>query len=203
MKMENSMAINRRISRDSLLTLEAYAKARPAMRAAVMEEKKLRRVALGENLLLIFENDLLIRYQIQEMLRVEKIFEEDGIRHELETYAPLVPDGSNFKVTLQIEYADETERRQMLGLLKGVEQRIWVRVEGFDPVFAVADEDLERENADKTSAVHFLRFELNAAMVAAARRGEALSAGVDHPAYRATTGALPEPVRTSLAADLR
>jgi hypothetical protein len=190
------------ITRDSLMTLEAYAKARPAMRAAVMEEKKLRRVFLGEHLLLIFENELMIRYQIQEMLRVEKIFEEDGIAHELESYAPLVPDGCNFKVTLQIEYAEETERRRMLGLLKGVENRVWVRVDGFDPVFAVADEDLERENEEKTSAVHFLRFELNAAMVAAARHGAALSAGVNHPHFTASTGPLPEVVRASLAADL-
>ena len=190
------------ITRDSLLTLEAYAKARPAMRAEVMEQKKLRRVFLGEHLLLIFENELMIRYQIQEMLRVEKIFEEDGIRHELESYVPLVPTGSNFKVTLQLEYAEETERHRMLALLRGVEDRIWVRVEGFDPVFAVADEDLERENAEKTSAVHFLRFELNPAMVAAARSGAALSAGADHLHYAASTGRLPEAVRASLAADL-
>ena len=190
------------ISRDSLLTLEAYAKARPAMRAEVMEQKKLRRVFLGEHLLLIFENELMIRYQIQEMLRVEKIFEDDGIAHELQSYAPLVPDGSNFKVTLQVEYAEEAERRRMLGLLKGVENRVWVRVDGFDPVFAVADEDLERENEEKTSAVHFLRFELNAAMVAAARRGAALSAGVNHPHFTASSGPLPETVRASLAADL-
>jgi len=196
--MEHPVAI----TRESLLTLEAYAKARPAMRAAVIQEKRLRRVFLGEHLLLIFENELMIRYQIQEMLRVEKIFEEDGIAHELQSYAPLVPTGSNFKVTLQIEYAEETERRRMLGLLKGVENRVWVRVDGFDPVFAVADEDLERENEEKTSAVHFLRFELNAAMVAAARRGAALSAGVNHPHFTASSGPLPETVRASLAADL-
>jgi hypothetical protein len=190
------------ITRDSLLTLEAYAKARTAMRDEVMAQKKLRRVKLGENMLLIFENELLIRYQIQEMLRVEKIFEEDGIQHELETYVPLVPTGSNFKVTMQIEYAEETERQHMLALLKGVEDRVWVRVDGFDPVFAIADEDLERENEQKTSAVHFLRFELSAAMVAAAKDGAALAVGVDHPAYTANTGALPEAVRASLASDL-
>lgn len=190
------------ITRDSLMTLEAYAKARTAMREQVMAQKQLRRIKLGEHILLIFENELLIRYQIQEMLRVEKIFEEDGIRHELETYVPLVPTGSNFKVTMQIEYADETERHRMLALLKGVEDRAWVRVEGFDPVFAIADEDLERENEKKTSAVHFLRFELSAAMVAAARGGAALAVGVDHPEYSFATGPLPEPVRASLAADL-
>jgi len=196
--METAMTI----THDTLMTLEAYAKARPAMRAEVMEQKKLRRVKLGEHILLIFENELLIRYQIQEMLRVEKIFEEDDIRHELESYVPLVPTGSNFKVTLQIEYTEETERKRMLGLLKGVEDRIWVRVGGFDPVFAIADEDLERENAEKTSAVHFLRFELSAGMVTAAKGGAALSAGVDHPEYTASTGPLPEAVRASLASDL-
>ncbi|WP_310449420.1 DUF3501 family protein [Sulfuritalea sp.] len=190
------------ITRDSLMTLEAYAKARAAMRDEVMAQKKLRRVKLGENILLIFENELLIRYQIQEMLRVEKIFEEDGIRHELESYVPLVPTGSNFKVTMQIEYADEQQRHEMLGKLKGVEDRVWVRVEGFDPVFAIADEDLERENEQKTSAVHFLRFELSAGMVAAAKGGAALSAGIDHPHYTASTDPLAEPVRASLAADL-
>ncbi len=197
--MEQAMTI----TRHSLMTLEAYAKARPAMREQVMAEKKLRRVRLGENILLIFENELLIRYQIQEMLRVEKIFEEDGIRHELETYAPLVPDGHNFKVTMQIEYPDEEQRRVMLAKLKGVEDRIFVHVAGFDPVFAIADEDLERENEEKTSSVHFLRFELTAGMVAAGKSGAALSVGVDHPAYTANTGALPEAVRASLASDLR
>ena len=197
--METAMTI----TRDSLMTLEAYAKARSAMRDEVMAQKKLRRIALGEHILLIFENELLIRYQIQEMLRVEKIFEEDGIQHELESYVPLVPTGSNFKVTMQIEYADEPERRRMLGLLKGVEDRVWVRVDGFDPVFAIADEDLERENEEKTSAVHFLRFELSPSMVAAAKGGAALSVGVDHPEYTANTGALPEAVRAALASDLR
>ena len=197
--METAMTI----TRDSLMTLEAYAKARHSMRDEVMAQKKLRRVKLGENILLIFENELLIRYQIQEMLRVEKIFEEDGIRHELETYAPLVPDGHNFKVTMQIEYPDEEQRRVMLAKLKGVEDRIFVHVDGFDPVFAIADEDLERENEEKTSSVHFLRFELTAGMVAAGKSGAALSVGVDHPAYTANTGALPEAVRASLASDLR
>lgn len=197
--METAMTI----TRDSLMTLEAYARARPAMREEVMAQKKLRRVKLGENILLIFENELLIRYQIQEMLRVEKIFEEDGIRHELESYVPLLPTGSNFKVTMQIEYAEENQRREMLAKLKGVEDRVWVRVAGFDPVFAIADEDLERENADKTSAVHFLRFELSAGMVAAVKSGAALSVGVDHAEYTANTGTLPDAVRASLASDLR
>jgi hypothetical protein len=196
--MEQTMTI----TRDSLMTLEAYAKARHSMRDEVMAQKKLRRVKLGENILLIFENELLIRYQIQEMLRVEKIFEEDGILHELESYAPLVPDGSNFKVTMQIEYADEEQRKTMLTRLKGVEDRVWVRIAGFDPVFAIADEDLERENEEKTSAVHFLRFELSAGMIAAAKGGAAISVGVDHAGYEANTGALPEAVRALLASDL-
>ena len=196
--METAMTI----TRDSLMTLEAYAKARHSMRDEVMAQKKLRRVKLGENILLIFENELLIRYQIQEMLRVEKIFEEDGIVHEMESYAPLVPDGSNFKVTLQIEYADEAQRRAMLAKLKGVEDRVWVRVAGFDPVFAIADEDLERENEEKTSAVHFLRFELSTGMIADAKTGAALSVGVDHPESEANTGALPHAVRAALTSDL-
>jgi hypothetical protein len=189
------------ITRDSLMTLEAYARARSAMRDEVMAQKKLRRVKLGENILLIFENELLIRYQIQEMLRVEKIFEEDGIRHELESYVPLVPTGSNFKVTMQIEYADEAQRREMLAKLKGVEDRVWVRVAGFDPVFAIADEDLERENAEKTSAVHFLRFELSASAVAAAKAGAAISVGVDHPHYQSVV-TVGDATRASLASDL-
>ena len=189
------------ITRDSLITLEAYAKARTSMRDEVMAQKKLRRVKLGENILLIFENELLIRYQIQEMLRVEKIFEEDGIRHELESYVPLVPTGSNFKVTMQIEYADENQRREMLAKLKGVEDRVWVRVAGFDPVFAIADEDLERENAEKTSAVHFLRFELSASAVAAAKAGAAISVGVDHPHYQSVV-TVGDATRASLASDL-
>jgi hypothetical protein len=188
-------------ARETLLTLEAYAKVRPAMRAQVMETKKLRRVFLNEHIVLIFENELLIRYQIQEMLRVEKIFEEDGIRHEYDSFVPLVPDGSNLKATMQIEYADDAERKKMLALLKGVEHRVWVRVAGFEPVFAIADEDLERENSEKTSAVHFLRFEFPAPMIAAIRAGAALSVGVDHPAYQADIDPLPESVRMALAED--
>ena len=189
------------LPRESLLTLEAYAKARPAMRVQVMEAKKLRRVFLDEHVVLIFENELLVRYQIQEMLRVEKIFEEAGIQHELESYAPLVPDGSNLKATMQIEYVDEAERKTMLGLLKSIENRVWVRVDGFAPVFAIADEDLERENEEKTAAVHFLRFEFTAAMIAAAQAGAVLSIGVDHPHYQASIAPLSTAVRTELLAD--
>ena len=190
------------ITRESLMTLEAYAKARPAMRAEVMAQKKLRRVFLGDNVMLMFENELLIRYQVQEMLRVEKIFEEDGIAHELESYVPLTPDGSNFKATMQIEYADEAERRRMLGLLKGIEDRVWIQVAGCEKVFAIADEDLVRENEVKTSAVHFLRFELESGMVAKLKAGAALGVGVDHPEYSAIIGALATDVRASLVSDL-
>jgi hypothetical protein len=189
------------LTRESLLTLEAYAKARPAMRAEVLQAKQLRRIFLGEHVVLIFENEQLIRYQIQEMLRVEKIFEEAGIQHELESYVPLVPDGSNFKATMQIEYADEAERAVMLARLKGIEDRVWVDIEGFPPVFAIADEDMERENEQKTAAVHFLRFEFTPQMVAAAKNGAALSAGVDHPQYQAENGALADAARASLVAD--
>lgn len=188
-------------TRESLLTLEAYAKARPAMREQVMAAKKLRRVFLDEHVVLIFENALLIRYQIQEMLRVEKIFEEDGIRHEFDSFAPLVPDGSNLKATMQIEYADDAERKKMLTLLKGIEDRVWMRVAGFEPVFAIADEDIERENAEKTAAVHFLRFEFSAPMIAALRAGVALSVGIDHPHYQAVIDPLADPVRTALCED--
>lgn len=189
------------LTRESLLTLEAYARERPALRARVMQEKTLRRVFLGEHVVLIFENELLIRYQVQEMLRVEKIFEEDGIRHELESYVPLVPDGSNLKATMQIEYADENQRKEMLSRLKGIEDRVWVCIDGFDPAFAIADEDMERENAEKTSAVHFLRFEFTPAMIAAAKQGAAISAGVDHPQYQAQTGPLAAAVRATLVED--
>lgn len=191
------------LTRETLLTLEAYARQRPALRARVMEEKKLRRVFLGEHIVLIFENELSIRYQVQEMLRVEKIFEEDGIRHELDSYAPLVPDGRNLKATMQIEYADENQRRQMLARLKGIEDAVWLQVEGFPPLRPIADEDLERENEEKTAAVHFLRFEFTPQMIAAVNQGAALSAGVDHPEYRAQTGPLPEAVRAALASDFR
>ncbi len=190
-------------TRESLLTLEAYAKARPAMRAQVMAAKKLRRVFLDEHVVLIFENALLIRYQIQEMLRVEKIFEEDGIRHEFDSFAPLVPDGSNLKATMQIEYTDDAERKKMLTLLKGIENRVWMRVAGFEPVFAIADEDIERENAEKTAAVHFLRFEFTAPMIAALKAGATLSVGVDHPHYQAVVDPLAEAVRAALCEDFQ
>lgn len=190
------------ISRESLMTLEAYAKARPELRKKVIAHKKRRTVPLGEHVTLLFEDELTVRYQIQEMLRIEKIFEEDGILHELDSYNPLIPDGLNFKATMLIEYTDEAERRAALARLKGVEQRVWLQVEGCARVWPIADEDMERENDDKTSAVHFMRWELTGEMAAAVKYGVTMSMGVDHPAYTATLGPLPADTRNALAGDL-
>lgn len=190
------------ITRDSLMTLEAYSKARQEFRARVMAHKKNRILRLGEHIMLIFEDELTVRYQIQEMLRVERIFEEEGIEDELDTYNPLIPDGSNWKATIMIEYPDVEERRVMLAKLIGVEDRVWVEVAGHARVHAVADEDLERENAEKTSSVHFLRFELTREMVRALKGGARLAAGVDHPACNVTVAEVDPAVRTSLVDDL-
>jgi hypothetical protein len=189
------------IRRESLLSLEAYAKQRSQFRAKVMEHKKRRTVHLGGNVTLQFEDELTIRYQVQEMLRIERIFEEEGIQHELDAYNPLVPDGGNWKATMMIEYPDPDERRRMLAALKGIERRVWVRVGDLEPVYAIADEDLERENDEKTSSVHFLRFELDTAMRERLRGGIPVSVGVDHPQYRAAVELEPE-VRAALASDL-
>src|ERR1700687_194591 len=191
-----------RITRDSLMTLEAYAKARKDFRAKVMAHKKRRAVHLGEHLTLLFEDELTIRYQVQEILRVEKSFEEQAIQDELDAYNPLVPDGHNWKATLLVEYEDVEERKQALAKLKGVEDRVWVQVGSLPRVYAIADEDLERENDEKTSAVHFVRFELTRSMVSELRRGSALSIGVDHPAYTFTLHQVPEPTRRALLDDL-
>lgn len=190
------------ITRESLLTLEAYSKARAEYRARVIAHKKHRVVALGEQVTLLFEDELTIRYQIQEMLRAERIFEEEGIQSELDAYNPLVPDGSNWKATMMIEYTDETERRIMLARLKGIEDRVWMQVHGHARVHAIADEDLERENEEKTSSVHFLRFELEPSMIAALKAGAGLGAGVDHPEYAFAVDALQPEVRSSLIRDL-
>ncbi|HWZ70132.1 MAG TPA: DUF3501 family protein [Casimicrobiaceae bacterium] len=191
-----------RITRDSLMTLEAYAKARKDFRAKVMAHKKPRAAHLGEHLTLLFEDELTIRYQIQEILRVEKTFEEEAIQDELDAYNPLVPDGHNWKATLLVEYEDVEERKQALSRLKGVEDRVWVQVGTSPRVYAIADEDLERENEQKTSAVHFVRFELTRSMVDQLQRGSALAIGVDHPAYAFTLREVPEPTRRALLADL-
>ncbi len=189
------------IERSSLLSLEAYARQRGEFRAKVIEHKKRRTVHLGEHITLQFEDELTIRYQIQEMLRIERIFEEEGIQGELDAYNPLVPDGHNWKATMLIEYPDAEERKRVLGRLKGIERQVWVQVRGCERVQAIADEDLERENDEKTSSVHFLRFELAPAMRDALSKGAELTVGVEHPEYRATTVVASE-VRTSLAADL-
>jgi hypothetical protein len=185
-----------------LLSLEAYAKARPQIRARIMEHKKNRIVHLGDHVTLIFEDSLTISYQVQEMLRAERIFESEGIQEELDAYNPLIPDGSNWKATMMIEYPDVDERQTMLARLKGIENQTWVRVAGFDKAHAIADEDLERENEEKTSSVHFMRFELTPAMVAAAKNGAAISVGVEHAEYTSVIEALPEAIRASLANDL-
>jgi hypothetical protein len=191
-----------RISRDSLLSLEVYARQRNAFRTRVIAHKKNRSVQIGEHITLIFEDELTVRYQIQEMLRIERTFEDAGIAGELEAYNPLVPDGSNWKATMLIEYPDPQQRQHWLARLIGIEDRVWVEVGGQPKVFAIADEDLERESATKTSAVHFLRFELPDSMKQALRGGADVSVGVDHEAYSAAPSPLPGNVRASLIGDL-
>jgi hypothetical protein len=189
------------IKRESLLSLEAYARERNAFRTRVMEHKKRRTVHLGDHLTLLFEDELTIRYQVQEMLRIERIFEEAAIQGELDAYNPLVPDGTNWKATMLIEYPDVEERKRMLERLKGVEREVWVQVQGCAGVHAIADEDLERETDEKTSSVHFLRFELAPEMCRALREGAGVSVGVDHAEYRARVE-LAADVRAALAADV-
>ena len=189
------------IARDSLLSLEAYARERKAFRAKVMDHKKLRTLHVGGHVSLQFEDELLIRYQIQEMLRIERIFEDEGIQGELDAYNPLLPDGGNWKATMFIEYPDVDERRRMLERLKGIERKTWVQVEGAERIYAIADEDLERENEEKTAAVHFVRFELPAALRERLKRGARLTIGVDHPEYRASVEPSPEQ-RAALIVDL-
>jgi hypothetical protein len=190
-----------RIDRASLMTLEAYARERPQFRAKVMAHKKNRRVQLGDDVTLIFEDELTNRYQVQEMLHAERIFEEQGIQEELDAYNPLVPDGRNLKATMMIEYPDPDERGKRLADLIGIEDKVWLRVAGHERVWAIADEDLDRENDEKTSAVHFLRFELDEAMAQALKKGAGLTIGVDHPRYSATLEA-PSAVHDSLVKDL-
>src|SRR3954469_20902538 len=183
------------------MPLETYARERSAFRAKVMEHKKRRTVHLGAHLTPLFEDELTIRYQVQEMLRIERIFEEAGIQGELDAYNPLVPDGSNWKATMLIEYPDAAERKRMLERLKGIERQVWVQIQGCERLLAIADEDLERENDEKTSAVHFLRFELTPPMQKALHAGAGVSVGVDHAEYRAQSDVSPE-VRAALTADL-
>jgi hypothetical protein len=190
------------ITRDSIMTLEDYAKTRQDFRAKVMSHKKNRKISLGKNVTLIFEDELTIRYQIQEMLRAEKIFEEKGIIDEIEAYKALIPDGRNWKATMMIEYPDPVVRADKLTKLVGIENKVWAKVENYDPVFAIADEDLERATEEKTSAVHFLRFELNQDMIRALHKGASLSMGIDHPVYLEQIKQVDKLVSNSLINDL-
>ena len=189
------------IAPESLLALEVYARERDAFRSRAIAHKKLRTVHAGEHVTLLFEDEQTIRYLVQELLRIERIFEDEAIRGELRVYNPLIPDGGNWKATMLIEYPDEAERRLRLGELKGIEGRTWVQVEGSARVFAIADEDLKRESEEKTAAVHFLRFELDGGMRQALQQGAGLTIGVDHPKYRASV-AVSREARDSLVGDL-
>jgi hypothetical protein len=191
-----------KITRESLMTLEAYHKARPEMRKQAIEERRKRSVRLGEHLNLLFENELLMRYQVQEMLRVEKIFDDEGIQDELGAYNPLVPDGSNFKATMMLEYPNESERRLALSKLLGVEHKMFVQVEGQPRVYAIANEDLERTTADKTSSVHFMRFELTPEMKKSLKTGAQMMVGCDHKEYPMHVETLPDDTLASLVSDL-
>jgi hypothetical protein len=190
------------IDRESLLTLEAYARQRGDIRARVMAHKKRRSVHLGEHVTLQFEDELTIRYQVQEMLRIERIFEEAGIQAELDAYTPLLPEGHNWKATMLIEYPEADERRRMLSALKGIETRVWAEVQGCERITPIADEDLKRENDEKTSSVHFLRFQLGDGARRRLKAGARLAFGVEHPAYRATLDPVAEEVRAALLEDL-
>jgi hypothetical protein len=196
------MQLTGKITPESLMSLEAYARYRKTHKADVMAHRKLRSVELGEHMHLQFESETTIRYQIQEMLRIEKIFEEDGIVQEIEAYSPLVPDGSNWKATVMLEYPDVNERKRELARLIGVEDRLFVEVEGQPRVYAIADEDMDRENGEKTSAVHFVRFELTLAMAAAVKAGAGVKLGCDHTHYPAHTS-IADATLASLAGDLK
>lgn len=193
---------SQKLTVNDLFSLEEYARRRPQVRRDAIAEKARRQVAIGDHVRLFFESRVTMHYQIQEMLRVERIFEPEGIREELEAYNPLIPDGDNFKATMMLQYVDVEERRAALARLIGIEDRVWVRVEGFDKAFAIADEDMERANDEKTSSVHFLRFQLDPAMCAAVKEGAALSAGIDHDDYRCLVDPLPGDVSAALRGDL-
>ncbi len=191
-----------KLDRKDLLSLEDYSQQRPAFRDRVIAHKRARTLHLGPNLTLLFEDRLTMQYQVQEMLRAERIFEAAGIQDELDAYNPLIPDGSNWKATMLVEFAEVEERRKALGQLIGLEDKVWLQVAGQPRIHAIADEDMERETEEKTSAVHFLRFELTPQMVAALKQGAALDAGVDHPNYRHELKPVPDALRKSLLADL-
>jgi len=191
-----------KLTRDDLYSLERYAEVRPDLRERVMEHKKVRVVQLGPHMTLHFEDRLTMQYQVQEMLRAERIFEPSEIEDELGAYNPLIPDGANWKATMMVEYEDAEERRRRLAELVGIEHQVWVQVDGHPKVRPYADEDLDRATEDKTSSVHFLRFELSPAMVADAKGGASIGMGVDHENYQYTVESVPEQVRQSLAEDL-
>ena len=191
-----------KLSREDLFTLEKYAEIRNEFRQQVLDHKKHRRIALGTNAALYFEDRLTMQYQVQEMLRIEKIFEADGIMEELDAYNPLIPDGTNWKATFMVEFPDIEERRQMLGRLLGVEDKVYMQVDGFERIYAIADEDLERSDETKTSAVHFMRFELPSEQIDALKGGASLAAGIDHENYLVEINPVGDSIRESLLGDL-
>jgi len=195
------MTTMQKLTRDNLFSLEQYAEARPAFRQKVLDHKRNRRLPLGTNAALYFEDFLTMQYQVQEMLRIERIFEADGINEELEAYNPLIPDGCNWKATFMVEFPEVEERRAMLTQLRGIENRVYVQVADFDRVFAIADEDLERSDDEKTSAVHFMRFEFPPEQVSALKGGASLVAGIDHENYRVEVSPVAENIRDALVAD--
>jgi len=190
-----------KLTHNDLYSLEEYSRIRPEFRTKIIAHKKNRRVDIGDHASLYFEDSLTMQYQVQEMLRIERIFEQEGIQEELDVYNPLIPDGMNWKATFMLEYGDEQERKKELAKLIGVEKALWVQVDGFDRVTPIANEDLDRETEEKTSSVHFVRFELNPEMVSAAKQGAQIKAGIDHPAYKEET-VVPDTVRESLVGDL-
>ena len=191
-----------KLTRKDLYSLEDYLEMRDDYRKKVMAHKKDRRLELGENVLMMFEDRLIMQYQVQEMLKAEKIFDAAGIEEELGAYNPLIPDGNNWKATMLIQYPDVEERQKQLAQLIGIENKIWMQVDGFDKIFAIADEDLERDTEEKTSAVHFMRYQLDDEMIAAVKGGAAISAGIDHENYQTTVSPIASNIRDSLAADL-
>ena len=191
-----------KLTRKDLYSLEDYLEMRDDYRKKVMAHKKDRRLELGDNVLMMFEDRLIMQYQVQEMLKAEKIFDAAGIEEELGAYNPLIPDGNNWKATLLIQYPDAEERHKQLAQLIGIENKIWMQVDGFDKIFAIADEDLERDTEEKTSAVHFMRYQLDDEMIAAVKGGAAISAGIDHENYQTTVSPIASNIRDSLAADL-
>ncbi len=191
-----------KLSREDLWSLEEYSDKRNEFRAQVMAHKKNRQLSIDDHARLYFEDRLTIQYQIQEMLRIEKVFDRDGIQDELDAYNPLIPDGNNWKATFMLEYDDVDERRQQLAKLHGVEDKVWLQVQDYEKVTPIADEDLEREDTQKTSSVHFLRFELSEPMVVALKQGANLRAGIDHPNYPKVDVAVPQNIRDALVQDL-